>query len=271
MKHLVLVSFLSLATIANAQSGYNLLPPQLGSTQCRDKSEPIPILLKDSFKIKAANSVSSATARVADYVEFRTMEPIYSDGPYPAILFDKETPIYAVVTRRNHRHFPLVRGKLEIALEPLLTWDNKRIEMAIARHGKLTETETGSLEQKEMDKRNKRINKPCKVDRENRVRDNCVAGRGNAEVSIVVTAVAGASGAAVSALAKDDDTKFIAATSFFSIAKDLGNVLNGTDVGIGKDEIFNLRLKPGSSFCAMPKEAKKEPPPTQIMIVKPSE
>ena len=252
MRYLILVSFFAFATVASAQGGY--YPPPT----CRDKSTPVPILLKDSFKIKAANSVSSETARVADYVEFTTMEPIYSDEESPAIVFEKGTSIYAVVTRRKHRHFPLVRGKLEIALEPLLTWDNKRIEMAISRYGNLTGRETGRpLDPKDLNERNKRINKPCKIDA-----PNCVAGRGNAAVSVVVTAVAGASGAAVSALAKDDDTKFIAATSFFSIAKDLGNLLNGTDVGISKDEIFNLTLHPTSKFCKIPKKepAKKDEP-----------
>ena len=254
MKYLFLVSFFALTTVANAQSGSYPPQPQTGTTQCRDGSKPIPILLKDSFKIKAANSVNSGTAKVADYVEFRTMEPIYTDEPHPEILFGENTAIYAVVTRRKHRHFPLVRGKLEIALEPLLTWDNKQIHMAIARHGELKEAETGRLSQKDLDERNKGINKPCKVNTH-----NCVAGRGNAEVSVVVTAVAGASGAAVSSVAEDDDTKFIAATSFFSIAKDLANLLNGTDVGITKDEIFNLKLRQDSHFCKMPKKETSKP------------
>jgi hypothetical protein len=257
MKYLLLICFLAFATVANAQFDSN---PKL----CRGKSKPIPILQKPSFKIKAANSVNSATARVADYVEFTTMEPIYSNEDYPTILFDKGTSIYAVVTRREHRHFPMVRGKLEIALEPLMGWDNRRIEMAITRHGELTRNETGRVSQEELHKRNKGINKPCKVDPH-----NCVAARGNAEVSLLVTAVAGGAGAAVSSVAKDDDTKFIAATSFFSIAKDLGNLLNGTDVGIVKDEIFNLQLKADSDFCAIPKPPNKEAPPTKIMIVKP--
>lgn len=264
MKYLLLVLFLAFATFANAQqSGYYLPLPRVSNT-CRDGSKPVPILLKDYFKIKVATGVSSETARAADYVEFKTMEPIYYwDKDYPVILFDKDTAIYAVVTRRNHRHFPLVGGKLEIALEPLLTWDNRRIEIAILRHGELTETDTGPLSQKELDKRNRGVNKPCKANDH-----NCVAGRGNASVSVVVTAIAGASGAAVSSIAKDDETKFIAATSFFSIAKDLGNLLNGTDVGIGKDEILNLHIKPGSAVCIMPKEPKKDPPPTKVVIVK---
>jgi hypothetical protein len=270
MKYLLLlVSVFVFATVASAQSsGYYLPPPRIAPTPCMDGTEPIRILLKDSYKIKAMNSVSSETARVADYVEFKTMEPIYSVGPYPAILFEKDTPIYAVVTRRNHRHFPLVRGKLEIALEPLMTWDNRRIEMAIARYGLLKGTETGFRDQKDLDKRNKGINKPCKID----TTTDCVAGRGNAAVSVVVTAIAGASGAAVSAVAKDDDTKFIAATSFFSVAKDLGNLLNGTDVGIAKDEIFNLTLKKDSAaVCKVPKPKPEPPDPTKIMIVKPSQ
>jgi hypothetical protein len=266
MKYFLLISICTFATVANAQSRYYPPARQIGAAnRCRDGSKPIPILQKDSFKLRAANSVSSETARVADYLEFRTMEPVYSDQDYPTVLFEKDTSIYAVVTRRKNRHFPFVRGKLEIALEPLRTWDNKRIEMAIARLGKLDETVTGRLGPKELEKRNKGINKPCKVNEH-----NCIAGRGNATVSVVVTAIAGASGAAVSAVSKDDDTKFIAATSFFSIAKDLGNLLNGTDVGIGKDEIFNLQFGQGSAVCAVPKEPKKDAPPTKIEIVKPS-
>jgi hypothetical protein len=262
LKYLFVLAFLTFATInANAQY-YPPKAPQEGTTPCMRGSTPTQLLLKDSFKIKAANSVSSESARVADYLEFTTMEPIYSAGDFPEPMFDAGTSIYALVTRRNHRHFPLVRGKLEIALEPLRTWDNKQIEIAIARHGELTQKDTGPLNQEDLNERNKGINKPCKINRY-----NCVAGRGNAQASLVVTAVAGASGAAVSSLAKDDDTKFIAATSFFSIAKDLGNLLNGTDVGIEKDQIFNLYLKAGSFVCSMPKP-KKDIPPTKVIIVK---
>src|SRR3982751_394872 len=151
MRYLLLVSLLTLATVAHAQSDPKAATPQRDSAQCRNGKKPVPILLKDSFKIKAVNGVSSATARIADFVEFKTMEPIYSNEGVPALIFDKDTPIYAVVTRRNHRHFPLVRGKLEIVLEPLLTWDNQRIEMAIERHSKLSLAESGLTHQEELD------------------------------------------------------------------------------------------------------------------------
>lgn len=67
-----------------------------------------------------------------------------------------------------------------------------------------------------------------------------MAGRGNAEIAILVPTIAAAAGGIVTAVADNDETEFIAATAFFSIARELGNLLNGTDVEIAKDEIFDL-------------------------------
>ena len=69
---------------------------------------------------------------------------------------------------------------------------------------------------------------------------NCVAGRGNAEVGILVTAVAAGASAAVAALADEEETVLVAATGFFAVAKDVATLLAGTDVEIAKDEIFDL-------------------------------
>jgi hypothetical protein len=101
MKYLFLASFFVFGTLANAQSFIYPRPSPEVLVTCRDGSKPKPILLKDFYKIKVVTGTSSETARVADYVEFTTMEPIYSDEPYPSILFDKGTAIYAVVTRRG--------------------------------------------------------------------------------------------------------------------------------------------------------------------------
>jgi hypothetical protein len=74
-------------------------------------------------------------------------------------------------------------------------------------------------------------------------------------VSVLVTAVAGAGPAAVGALAKEEETRFIAATALFNIAKDLGNLLNGTDVSVTKDEVLDLFF--GTSMvCAPPTQPK---------------
>lgn len=252
MKYLLVVAILMSATVASGQS--RIVRPRTANSivLCRDqKTPPKTILFRDSYKIKVVTGSSSSSARIGDYVEFKTMEPIYTDDSVPLEAFPANTPIYAVVTRRETRHFPLVRGKLEIGLEPLLTWDNQKIEMGIKRHDPLTMSETG-LSETELARRNRRASKPCQPYDPNR--SNCVAGRGDATVSVVVTAIAGGAGTAVSALAKNDETRFIAATSFFQVAKDLGNLLNGTDVDINKDEIFELVLLEDTKVCMLPKK-----------------
>ena len=210
--------------------------------QCRYGGTRVPILQNHPFKIKAMSGVSSRTARVADYVEFTTMENIYSIEYYPKVLFAKDTPIYAVVTQRKHRHFPFVGGKLELGLNPLVNWDGGQIEMAIARHGPIDALRTESVRER------RARNIPCRDDRE-----NCVAGRRNPSVAPVVTAVAGAGTGTIAAIAGDDKTRFIAATAFFSIAKEVGDLLNGTDAEINKDEIFDLYIKQ-TYVCVLPEK-----------------
>ena len=188
------------------------------------------------FKIKTTVGVNSSTAREADYVEFQTMENIYAvakDKP-PQVLFEKGTPIYGVVTLRKSRHFPFKRGKLELILEPLVNWNGEKLDLIISRHGPVRTAD-----------KPKRRNDPCKETEGG----NCVAGRGNAEVAPLVPAVAVGGAAALAAIAEEEDTSFIAATAVFTIAKEIGNLLNGTDVGIAKDEIFDLALAP-TQACA---------------------
>lgn len=197
------------------------------------------------FKIKSVVGASSATAREADYVEFKTMEKIYSTDNPPKVLFDKDTSIFGYVTHRKKRRFPFKRGQIELRLEPLINWNGDRLEMAIFRHGPFTS------EDKTEDKPERR-NDPCK--RTNSPAHNCVAGRGNAPVAPIITSVASVAVGTVAAIAKDDETRFIAATTFFSLAKELGNVLAGTDVEVAKDEIFDLVIET-SYVCAFP------PPP----------
>jgi hypothetical protein len=62
------------------------------------------------------------------------------------------------------------------------------------------------------------------------------------KVWILVPAIAAAASGVLTSAASDEDTEFIAATAFFSIAKELGNLLNGTGVEISKDEIFDLEF-----------------------------
>lgn len=211
MKHLCLISILALTAVSAAAQSRIYRP-----RPCK----PVPILVRNPYKIKAVNGVSSKTARVADYVEFQTMEPIYSDETYPTSVFDKGTSIYAVVTERKHRHFPLVRGKLELALEPLFLWDGNKLEMGIARHGPLRlnrdERMLGEDEQRKLATRNRRVSKPCQFER-----TNCVAGRGDATVSIIVSGIAAAGPAGVTSVSKKEETRFIAATRFLTSQRTL--------------------------------------------------
>jgi len=213
-------------------------------SQCPEKAIRTPFTNRP-YKIKVVSGVSSETSRVADYVEFKTMEPIYSsDGTQ---VFPKETAIFGVVTRRKHRSFPFMGGKIELRLEPLLTWDGQAVEIAIARKIPIG-ARTG---QEKAEGRNE----PCNGNRE-----NCVAGRRNPSVAPAVAAAAGASGAAITAIAKDDETRFIAASAFFSLAKDLGNLLAGTDAVIAKDEVFDLYLMKNFTVCVLSLKKPDEPP-----------
>lgn len=258
MKYFLLLSLLLFASAATM-------------AQCPDGSNPLEILKNDHpFKIQAVNGVTSSTARAADYVEFKTMENIYSKwippvpaipatrssketpeipATPPAVLFAKDTSIFGVVTRRKHRHFPFVGGKLELELEPLITWNRQEIQMGIARHGPIH----NKAEADESDKERKARNNPCKdIDPKTH---RCVAGRRNASVSPVVAAAAGAGSGVVTAVAGDSKTRFIAATAFFSLAKDVGDLLNGSDAEIAKEEIFDLYITT-PSVCKMPEPPK---------------
>lgn len=232
-----MAKFLVLLLIVFATGHTLAQTPTNNCTEFGGKSVPILQPGTRKFKIKAVNGVSSKTAREADYVEFKTMEPIYSSGNPPVVLFPKETPIYGLVTLRKSRHFPLRRGKLELQLERLVNWNGDEIEIAISRHGPLVPID-----------RPKQRNDACETPRK-----NCVKGRGNAEVGILVPAVAAAAGGALAALADEEETTLIAATALFSVAKELGNLLNGTDLEIAKDEIFDLTIEAKQqTVCAMP-------------------
>lgn len=220
------------------------------------KLKPVPILVRNPYKIKAASVTSSENARVADYVEFQTMEDIYSMEKYPKVLFKAGTTIFAIVTWRKHRGFPFRRGQLEIGLQPLVNWDGTEVQIGIRRHG---------MVRPEPDEAKLR-NKPCRKAVDG---IDCVAGRRDAKVAPIVPAMAGAAATAVTALAKDDDdTRFIAATAFFSIAKEIGELLNGTDALIRQNEIFDLYIDPGSAVCRVPEPDKPKPPPTEVIILK---
>ena len=127
-------------------------------------------------------------------------------------------------------------------LEPFVNWDRKEIQMAIGRRGPIHTTEA-----RESTKERKARNNPCKDPTY-----KCVAGRRNASVSPIVPAVAGAGSGAVAAISDDSKTRFIAATAFFSVAKEVGELLNGTDAEISKDEIFDLYITT-PSVCKLPK------------------
>lgn len=112
--------------------------------------------------------------------------------------------------------------------------------MAILRHGPF-----------ESPDKPERRNDPCK--KTDRPGHNCVAGRGNAPVAPIITSVAGVATGTVAGIAKEEETRFLAATTFFSLAKELGNVLAGTDVEVAKDEIFDLVIET-PSVCAFPEK-----------------
>lgn len=203
------------------------------------------------FKIKTVVGANSGTAREADYVEFQTMEKIYflGDGNKPKMLFDAKTSIFGFVTHRQKRRFPFKRGQIELKLEPLINWNGQRIEMAIARHDRF----------KDPDKPERRSD-PCKKTEDpNR---NCIAGRGNAPVAPVITAIAGVATGTVAGISKEEETRFIAATAFFSLAKELGNVLTGVEVEVAAGEIFDLFIQT-PTVCVLPEAA--TPPPTLLL------
>lgn len=241
--------------------------PASAQVQCK---KALPLYLKNPYKIKAVNGVSSSTARVADYVEFQIMEDVYSQfkaddvsAPtekdptakkdlLPIVLIPKSSSIFGVVLRREHRHFPVIQGHLEVILEPLKTWDGSLVKVSIARHPHLKE---------ETSKQERNNNAPCKL-----ATENCVAGRTNRSVAPVVPAIATAGTGAIAALSKNDTTRAIAATALLSIVaqKDISELISGTDADIMKDEIFDMTITP-TDLCPQVKDATpagKVPPPT---------
>jgi hypothetical protein len=260
MKHVLLVTFLLFCSV-NVFAQSRIIGPQparvLPAPCPRPRSKQIPILTVKPIKIKAESAVTSETARVGDYIEFKMMETIYSDEEYPQELF-KGQSIFAYVTRRKHRSFPLRKGHIEIALQPLLNWDGTEIQMGIRRHGPVRRNDAKGRVQ------------PCGQALD---RGNCVAGRRNWKVAPVVGTIAGAAAGAAGVWAGDDDDddafKFFAITSFFTMAKELADLLNGTDAEIKQGEIFDLYIQHGSVYCDKPEKAKPKPEPTEIKILGP--
>lgn len=196
------------------------------------------ILATEAFKIKLAQTVSSASARESDYVEFVTLEDIYSVGTEECktqVLIPKGTSVFGVVTRRKHRHFPFVGGKLEVKLEDLKVWDGRRIHISIARHPSMGNDPP----------------KPCKD-----AASNCLAGRRNATVAPIVPATATTGSAIVAAVARSSTTRVLAATALFSLTAQggIGDLLNGTDAQLTKDEVFDMQIAPGSAMTPPPKK-----------------
>ena len=262
MKYLLLIAVIVCASVSAFGQARILAPiaPKVPAPAfCPwPNSTPVPIWTRNPFKIKAMSTVGSDTARVADYVEFQTMETIYSKEEFPTELFKPGQSIFAVVTRRKHRRFPLRGGKIEIALKPLVNWDGTEIQIGIRRHGSVRPEPNEA----------KHRAKPCDTALDPA---NCVAGRRNWKVSPVVGTVAGAVAGGVAAFADDDDDalKFFAITSFFSMAKELAELLNGTDAEIKQGEIFDLYIDRGSVVCNRPEKDKPKPGPTEIKILGP--
>lgn len=256
MKYFLLISVIVFGS-ANAFAQARILPPLTPRINPRGTcplkgSDRINILTRKPFKIKAQSTVSSETARIADYVEFKTMEDIYSAAEYPTVVFKESTSIFAVVTWRKHRRFPFRGGNIEIALKPLVGWDGTEVQMGIRRHGRVRPDD----KKRRVDPCDKALNKK-----------NCVAGRRDPKVAPVGGVIAGSSVAAVGAFAEDKDLRFFAATTLFSMAKDLADLLNGTDAEIKQNEIFDLYIDAGSFICSIP--AKDKPEPTEIKFLEP--
>lgn len=257
MKLFLLVSvfvFSSVSAIGQAR----ILPPLTprvsphGTCPFASKgSTRIDIFGRNPYKIKAQSTVSSETARVADYIEFKTMENVYSTEDSPTVVFKEGTSIFAIVTRRKHRSFPFRGGNIEIALKPLVGWDGTEVQMGIRRHGQVRPNDE------------KRRASPCDQPLN---KENCVAGRRDPKVAPVVGVLAGSAVATVGAFADDKDLRFFAATTLFSMAKDLADLLNGTDAEIRANEIFDLYIDSGSYVCTIPQ---KQTEPTKIETGKP--
>jgi hypothetical protein len=192
---------------------------------------PLTIGTAKAYKIKSVGTVTSSTARPSDYVEFTTMEDVYSEpeGPCPAqVMIPKGTSVFGIVVDRKHRHFPFTNGKLTVQLVPYNTWDNQNITLSISRKDPLrNDCEAG--------KRKAGASAP---------QGNCVAGRANANVAAVIPATAAGGTAVLGALSDTPTGRIIAATALFAIIsqQNVGDLVNGTDAQIAKDEVFDMKI-----------------------------
>ncbi|MCU1267990.1 MAG: hypothetical protein JWM21_4308 [Acidobacteria bacterium] len=190
------------------------------------------IRIQNPYKIKAAGTVTSSTARPDDYVEFTTMEDIYSiaeDGCKAQVLIPKGTSLFGFVELRKHRHFPLVDGKLTVRLRPYKAWDGETVDLSISRKNpRRNDCVPGT-------RKGKNLATPP---------ENCIAGRANANVAALVPAAAAMGTAILAAVAKTTAGKILAATALFTIVaqQNVGDLLNGTDAQINKDEVFDVEI-----------------------------
>lgn len=206
--------------------------------------EKFDILIKNPYKIKVEQAVSSSTARRDDYVQFTTLEDVYSVAELNCptkVLIEKGTSIYGRVVIRKHRHFPLVNGRLEIKLLPIKTWDATLVHVDLRRH--LSDGNNWK--------------DTCKSLKDSRKEGNCIAGRRNAVVAPIVPAIAATGGGAVSLIAEDTTSKVLGATAFFTLAEKVGDLLNGTDAALGAGEILDMYIR-GDETKPIPPLIKKE-------------
>jgi hypothetical protein len=176
------------------------------------------------FKIKLERTISSATARESDYVQFTTLEDIYCvDSDTPVI--PKDTIVFGVVTRRKHRHFPFKKGELEVQLEPMRLGKNAvETKVSILRRTPVP----GAKPQQ-----------GCKG-----VAENCISGRKNGVVAPIVEAVAATGGAIVAGVADAQATRIIALAGLFELVSNGGitELVNGTDSQLEEGEIFDMLI-----------------------------
>jgi hypothetical protein len=114
----------------------------------------------------------------------------------------------------------------------LKTWDGTAVHIMIDRYHTQDE-----------------VKEPCRDSKE-----NCVAGRRNAVVAPVIPAAAVTGSAILAAVAKSSTTRVIGATALFALAsqQNIGDLLNGTDAQLSKDEIFDLYITCQTRIRAAP-------------------
>jgi hypothetical protein len=187
-----------------------------------------PIDTREPFKIALAQTVSSATARASDYVQFTTLEDIYSTDRVTAaclpVLIPKGTSVFGLVTDRKHRHFPFINGRLEVEPVKLKVWNGDELDITIERHTAVS---------------GHKAPRACRGGN-----TKCIAGRKNGATAPIVAGVAAAGAAAIAAAAGKDTTRIIAATALFTILSqtDVAQILNGTDAELDEKEVFDMRI-----------------------------